>query len=169
MSLIGTVANYGGKQPSNTQNIKQFVIGNQSTVNWIYKKISNKQTVETPADKTKAVLIDNDLYVSGSIYKSSDKNLKKNIIKIDNNKIDSIINLEPVEFIFKEDINEKKHFGLIAQDIEIIYPELVIEENGKKSVNYIELIPLLLSKIKKQEIEMNELREKMNAIINKLN
>jgi len=33
MSLIGTVANYGGKQPSNTQNIKQFVIKNQSTVN----------------------------------------------------------------------------------------------------------------------------------------
>lgn len=38
MSLIGTVANYGGKQPSNTQDIKQFVVGaGGSYVVWIYK------------------------------------------------------------------------------------------------------------------------------------
>jgi len=51
----------------------------------------------------------------------------------------------------------KKHFGLIAQDLQEIYPDLVYEnDNGYLSVNYIEIIPLLIQSIKelKEEIDV---------------
>ena len=39
MSIISTVANYGGRQPSNNQNIKQFVVSpTVSHSDWIFSK-----------------------------------------------------------------------------------------------------------------------------------
>jgi hypothetical protein len=35
------VANYGGRQPDNTQNIKQFTTTPYGIIDWVYKKISN--------------------------------------------------------------------------------------------------------------------------------
>ena len=158
MSLIGTVANYGGRQPSNNQNIKQFVISGANAIVWIYKKLASGLKIITPSDNKNPVLIDNDLYVNGSIYNPSDINLKKNIEPISENKKKLLAELEPVEFEFKN--NDKKHYGFIAQDIELLYPELVNKNDiGYKTINYIELIPILLSKIKDMQKEIDNLKE----------
>lgn len=168
MSIFSNVANYGGRQSDNTQNIKQFVVSSDSQVIWIYKRLPNGIIVQTPADKSKPVLINNDLYVNGSIYNPSDKNLKKNIKSIED-KSSSIINLEPVEFNYKDDKTQKKHLGFIAQDVEKIYPELVTNnQNNLKSINYIELIPLLVLHIKKQQKEIDELRDNVNQLNNSI-
>jgi len=56
----------------------------------------------------------------------------------------------------KSQMFQKKHFGLIAQELQAVYPELVYQEdNGYLSVNYTELIPVLIQSIKelKQEID----------------
>jgi hypothetical protein len=164
MSLIGTVANYGGKQPSNTQNIKQFVIGiNNNQVNWVYKNI-NGMKVQTPANSESPVYISGDLYVVNSIFNTSDRLLKDNIIDIPEIKIKDILNLNPIEFTFKADINQKKHYGFIAQEVEKIYPELVTSSYFTKSVNYIELIPLLLSKMKSMQNEIDDLKQNLAAL-----
>jgi hypothetical protein len=69
--------------------------------------------------------------------------------------------LQKKRFEFKKD--NKKHYGFIAQDIEKIYPELVNNnEVGYKTVNYIELIPLLLSKIKDMQKEIDNLKEHLH-------
>ena len=168
MSLVSTVANYGGRQPDNIQNIKQFVVGIGNQVLWVYKRLQNGIIVQTPADQFKPVLINNDLYVNGSIYNSSDKNLKKNIQHITDDKSNNIKNLEPVEFNYKDDNTQRKHLGFIAQDVEKIYPELVTDsQNNVKSINYVEFIPLLVLKIQNQQKEIDELREQIN-ILNKI-
>lgn len=162
MSLIGTVANYGGKQPSNNQNVKQFVVSGGNIVAWIYKKLVSGLKVITPSNNKSPVLIDNDLYINGSIYNPSDVNLKKNIRPVLNVQKNFLMDLEPVEFEFKD--NNKKHYGFIAQDMELLYPELVNENNiGYKTINYIELIPILLSKMKDMQKEIDEL--KGNSIV----
>jgi hypothetical protein len=165
MSLVSTVANYGGKQPDNTQNIKQFVVGIGSQVLWVFKRLANGLIVQTPADRFKPVLINSDLYVNGSIYNPSDKNLKQNIEPITDDKSNSIINLEPVKFNYKDDKEQRKHLGFIAQDVEKIYPELVTGSlNNVKSINYVEFIPLLVLKIQNQQKEIDELREQINEL-----
>jgi hypothetical protein len=164
MSLVSTVANYGGKQPTNTQNIKQFVVGANNAVVWIYKRLANGQTVQTPADSKRAVYINNDLYVTGSIFNPSDQILKENI-EIINNESNKLFDLNSVKYVFKSDKDKKPHYGFIAQEIEKIYPELVNNNGlGYKSVNYIEIIPLLLSKMKDMQSEIDELKTQIETI-----
>jgi hypothetical protein len=166
MSIISTVANYGGKQPSYTQNIKQFVVSpTVSQADWIFSKISATGEISiTPANKTKSVYIYTDLYVNGSIFNTSDKNHKEEIEQISDSKIENLFNLEPVEYKFKTDAKKIVHYGLIAQDVEKFYPELVNDSNlGFKTVNYIELIPMLLLKMKNMQKEIDELKEQMAA------
>ena len=110
MSIISTVANYGGKQPSYTQNIKQFVVSpTVSQADWVFSKVSTYgQIYITPANRTKSVYIYTDLYVNGSIYNTSDKNHKENIELISDSKIEKLLDLEPVEYKLKTD-NKKKN------------------------------------------------------------
>ena len=160
MSGNSQTANYSGRQPDNTQNIKQFTTTDVGIANWIYKKLSNSNTsVITPSNQNKTVLIPKDLLVLGSINNPSDINLKNNIQQIDNNNFNK---LNPVSFEYKNDIQQKKHFGLIAQELEAIYPELVSNNTGFKSVNYIELIPIILSQMKYMQQEIDKLKEELN-------
>ena len=168
MSIISSVSNYGGKQPSNTQNIKQFVISpTLSQADWIFSKITPTSEIYiTPSNKTKSVYIYKDLYVNGSIYNTSDKNHKEQIEPISNSKIEKLFDLEPVEYKFQSDNKKKKHYGLIAQDVEDVYPELINDSNlGFKTLNYMELIPLLLSKMKNMQKEIDELRDELREQI----
>ena len=51
---------------------------------------------------------------------------------------------------------DKKHFGLIAQELQTIYPELVVKgQDGYLGVNYIELVPILIRSIQElsQKVE----------------
>jgi lipopolysaccharide export LptBFGC system permease protein LptF len=162
MSLFSTVANYGGKQPTNTQNIKQFVVGANGAVVWVYKRLPNGQTVQTPDDSKRAIYIASDLYVAGSIYNPSDKKLKENI-EVINDESKNLFDLNSVKYVLKSD--KKEHYGFIAQEMENIYPELVNTNSlGYKSINYIELIPLLLSKMKNMQNEIDELKTQMESI-----
>lgn len=161
MSIISTSANYGGRINDNQQYIKQFFISTTGISSWIYQRLSSGLVVQTLADKTKPVLIDNDLIVTGSIYNSSDEKLKKNVLNIEDNIIDNLFVLNPIHYTYKNDSKQKKHFGLIAQEVEKIFPELVENNNvsGYKSVNYQELIPIIIAKMKIIQNEIDEIKK----------
>ena len=163
--LFSSTPNYSGRQGDNTQGIKQFVTSSAGVVDWIYKTISGSTTkVITPYDQTKTVMIPKDLLVLGSINNPSDINLKDNIEKIN---IDDFNKLNPVSFTFKDDEKNKKHYGFIAQELETVYPELVTNtELGFKSVNYIEMIPILLSQMKNMQMEIDKLKEDIHKMKN---
>jgi len=159
--LYSTTPNYGGRQGDNVQNIKQFVSSGYGAVTWVYKQFSNT-TVITPGDQTKTVLIPKDLIVLGSINNPSDNILKENIETIDST---DLLKLNPVKFQFKNDNKHKNHFGLIAQELETVYPELVSNNSiGFKTVNYIELIPILISQIKTMQNDIDTLKDELNEI-----
>lgn len=53
--------------------------------------------------------------------------------------------------------SQDKQIGVIAQDVEKVFPELVITDgDGMKSVNYIGLIPVLIEAIKEQQIQIDK-------------
>jgi hypothetical protein len=163
--VYSTTPNYSGRQGDNIQNIKQFVTSTVGIVNWIYKTLTvSTAKVITPQDQTKTVMIPNDLLVLGSINNPSDIILKDNIEQIN---IDDFNKLNPVSFTFKDDEKNKKHYGFIAQELETVYPELVTNtELGFKSVNYIEMIPILLSQMKNMQMEIDKLKEEIHQIKN---
>jgi hypothetical protein len=166
MALLGTINNFGGKIPAQQQVIKQFVLAaDNNQAYWYYKKLSSGLIVQTPVDAKKPVYISNDLYVTGSIFNTSDINLKENIKMLNLDRTKELFNINPVEFSFKSDIKKTIHYGFIAQEIEKIYPELIGSNNlGYKTVNYLEIIPILLSKMKLMQTEIDELKNKLETI-----
>lgn len=88
----------------------------------------------------------------------SDLNLKTNVRVIENgfNLLEPLI---PVSFNWKD--TGIHSFGLIAQEIEKIYPELVCTNDlGVKSVAYSPIIAMLISAIKELKQEIDELKGK---------
>jgi hypothetical protein len=160
MSIVSQVANYGGRISDFQQGIKQFYVSSTSVADWIYKKLPTGLMVITPSTNKIPVLINNDLIVTGSIYNTSDARLKENIKELTEDEVDNLLKLNPICYTFKYDNSKKPHYGVLAQDIEKIYPELVEEKNyGYKTVNYQELIPIMLLKMKNMQTEIDELKE----------
>ena len=101
-------------------------------------------------------------------YYSSDKRLKDNIIRIENP-------LEKVSKIggYTYDWNDKqntyevgsKDFGVIAQEIQEVLPELVTErDNGYLAVKYEKIVPLLIESIKELKQEVDEIKQKCDCL-----
>jgi hypothetical protein len=88
---------------------------------------------------------------------ASDLTLKTNIQSI-SNPIDKILQINGVTFNWRE--SNKPSVGIIAQEIEKVFPELVQGENPK-TVNYNGLIGLLIEAIKEQQTEINNLKDKL--------
>ena len=88
----------------------------------------------------------------------SDREFKKNIIHIDNS-IEVLQQIDGVEFQWVD--SDKKSYGVIAQELEKILPELV-EGTTKKSVNYSGLIAFLINAVKTLDNRVTELEKVIN-------
>ena len=90
-------------------------------------------------------------------YTRSDIRLKSNIEDLTDNDLDKLKKVVPKSYNFKND--NGKHFGFIAQELEKQFPNLVsTDTEGMKSVNYLEMIPLLLHKINDLERKLDEIK-----------
>lgn len=72
-----------------------------------------------------------------------------------------LMNLRPVTFHYKSDPSQTKQYGLIAEEVAKVFPDLVVRgQNGDlESVQYHELAPMLLNELKKQRAEFIALRD----------
>jgi hypothetical protein len=89
----------------------------------------------------------------------SDERIKINIKTIEN-ALDKTLLLRGVEYNDFRIEPERKRIGLIAQEVELIVPEVVRtdDETGLKSIEYQNLVGLLVEAIKDQQKQINELK-----------
>jgi len=61
--------------------------------------------------------------------------------------------LRPVTFRYKQDAQGQRQYGLIAEEVAKVYPELVVRgaKGEVESVQYQELIPMLLNEVQHQQ------------------
>ena len=71
--------------------------------------------------------------------------------------------LKPVRFIYNHDRNGRKRYGLIYEDTVDVVPDICHDEDGMKSVNYIDLIPMLLKEIQSLRQRVAELEDKQKG------
>src|SRR5262249_37292997 len=109
---------------------------------------------------------DNGTVIAGSC--SSDARLKHSITPFPH-LLDKLVQLQPVHFFWRADEFKERHFGtkpsfgLIAQEVEKVLPELVsTDEQGYKAVNYSKLPLLSLQAIKELKAENDTLKRKLN-------
>jgi hypothetical protein len=94
----------------------------------------------------------------------SDRRLKNTIVSLDSAVISNYLNLRPVNYYWNDGSdNNHKQYGLIAQEVEILFPEMVSTANDSmqtKSMNYQALHALSLKVIQSQQAEIEELKKK---------
>ena len=90
---------------------------------------------------------------------TSSRRYKDNIADLDIN-TENIYGLRPVSFDWKS--NGESDFGLIAEEVHDILPELVVYKDGDipEAVKYKQLSVLMLEELKKLRAEVKELKEK---------
>ena len=66
--------------------------------------------------------------------------------------------LNTYSYYFKDDTSEnrKRVFGILAQEIEPILPELIDTSHGNMLVDYNQFIPFLINAIKEQQVQIEE-------------
>jgi hypothetical protein len=86
---------------------------------------------------------------------------KENVKSIDSTR--NLLDLNPVTFNYKSELEKITHYGLIAEEVEKVLPELVVyDEDGlAESVKYHEMPALLLAEIKKLRLELDELKSRI--------
>ncbi len=138
-----------------------------------------------------------DVYTTGTYY-GSDQKLKRNIQDF-SRAMDIINQLHPKQYDFRHDGNYKlmnlpqgNHYGLIAQDVEKVLPNLVKDtkfDAGKaipfkpsdskneteqkpknseiidfKALNYTELIPIMIKGMQEQEQTISQLQQQVSEL-----
>ena len=129
---------------------------------------SSPYTVPTPTGTGSPVLSDSPTFtgtvVAPDFNTTSDSSLKENVEPI----LDglSIINkLKPVSFDWIE--SGQKAYGLIAQEVEEVLPEVVhTSESNIKSIGYSQLISFLIKSVQQQEFIIADLKERIQILEN---
>ena len=137
-----------------------------------------------------------DVYVTGNIsapilITPSDYRLKKDVKAVSTSCLDNVLDMSVVEYKYKQReletvgdtsvakgkraawydeqsaVMTNKHYGFVAQELQEIYPDLVVEgDDGYLGVNYIEIIPLLVRSIQELNAKVEQY-ENGNAPIKK--
>ncbi len=94
---------------------------------------------------------------TGTSGACSDIRYKKNITQLSSS-LANLLRIQGVNYFWRADefpqnkFNSEKQIGFIAQDIEKIYPEVVLtDKEGYKSIDYSRLTPVLVEAIKEQQ------------------
>jgi hypothetical protein len=135
-----------------------------------------------------AGLFNGDVGATGNYFIVSDKRIKTNIEPLQNS-LQKLMQIEGVSYDYntsqfsKYSLNPRKNIGLIAQNVELFFPELVVEKNigttntGRnstgtvesmkiKTVNYDGLIPVIIEAMKEQQ-KMIENQQKQIELLMK--
>jgi hypothetical protein len=133
-------------------------------------------------------------YVNGtltanSLVTPSDIRLKDNVLSlsdIDEGKtLENLLGLNVIEYSYKSrpvpeaeadtlstsrsdlGLEEERHYGLSAQELQKIFPVLVKEgQDGYLGVNYVELVPLLIRSIQELKAELDDVRDERKIEVN---
>ena len=111
--------------------------------------------------------------IANNFAQTSDRRLKENINNL-NYGLSEILNIKPVSYQMINDGKDTVHLGLIAQEVELIIPEIVNkadDKNQTRSMRYAELVPVLIKATQEQQMlidQQNKQIIELQLLVNKL-
>lgn len=103
------------------------------------------------------------IFAQNPLDTPSDKRLKKDIKDMDYG-LAEILSMRPVTYHWKKGDTKRVNLGLIAQEVEIIVPEIVKKADDEiqtRSMRYAELIPVLIKATQEQQILIEQQQASM--------
>jgi hypothetical protein len=121
---------------------------------------------------------------TGTWSSLSDGKFKNNIAKLEEGTVGKLMQLKPSTYTLKTEeykfmnLPEGSQYGFVAQDIEQVFPTLVVNSShpgeqgvggnsapiNYKAVNYIGLIPILTKAIQEQQTTINDLKSEIELL-----
>ena len=150
-------------RPNSTgNNAAIFKMTAGTNYNWRWQDDATTPVVFMQLSQSNSSLsVKGDIIAYGS---PSDERYKENIKPIES-ALDKVTKLQGVTFDWKKSDNLldiKEDIGFIAQDVQKVVPELVREnEDGKLSLRYQGITPILLEAIKELKAEIEELKKQI--------
>jgi hypothetical protein len=116
------------------------------------------QNLYTFCNLTASTFYGSNYYADGTqLANSSDRRLKKDIVAM-SNALEKINALTGIYFTRKDDPTHKRHVGFIAQELERVFPDIVVTDGeGMKSVKYDSIHVAILEAIKELDAELDSL------------
>jgi hypothetical protein len=102
------------------------------------------------------------VYSLNGTIQTSDIRLKSNVADLKYG-LNEVLKLRPVFYSWKTDL-KKRRVGFIAQEVQEIVPEVVVNEDDNLGMNYGELVPVLVNAIQEQQLKINALEEKIKKL-----
>ena len=129
---------------------------NSNTSTMVLQGTNGRVGVNTEAPSTT-------FHVNGTITESSFRAMKTNISNM-KNMLPAVLQMQGVKFDFKEKDKGKDNYGFIAEDVDKILPNLVSHDaEGKaQGIQYTKMTAVLLEAIKEQQVQIDELKAKLN-------
>lgn len=105
------------------------------------------------------LIVNGAFHTATPAFEYSDERLKENIKRLQNFNINDI---NVYSYNYKENIKDLEldnelHFGVRAQELQKIYPNLVIDSGDYLSVNYNQLLPILIETLQNQNKKIESL------------
>jgi hypothetical protein len=101
--------------------------------------------------------------IGGDVVVSSDARLKANIVSLGST-LAKLLLIDGKSYTMKK--NGKQKIGVLAQDIQKVFPELVTtDDKDMLAVNYQGLVPVLINALKEQQSEIDELKEMFKEFV----
>ena len=167
-------------------NIAYGVYGIASTNTTSYGSVGVYGSNASTGNSRYAGYFNGDLAYTGSFFKVSDVRFKEDIRDIEN-ALDRLVKIKPKEYRFKKidgyTLPTGKQVGMIAQELEKEFPELIKHSKVLKNpndnttsndneeylmVNYVDLIPYIIKGIQEQQILIDSLNNKINFLTTNL-
>ncbi len=147
-NLTANIANFINVTDDTTSNVTVYPIFANATSGAITEQVSSTKLTFNPSTG---------LLTSTDYNSSSDMTLKQDITPIQN-PLDIISQLTGFGFTWKD--SKQKAYGLSAQEVEKVIPEIVKDRpDGTKGINYMNLTAFLIEAIKDLKQEITELKK----------
>lgn len=103
------------------------------------------------------------------VYHGSSRKYKKDITSVTAKEAQKILKLNPVTFVYKDDEEEALQYGLIAEEVYKLYPEMIGMKKGEvDSMHYEQLWAPLIKIVQMQDTRIKQLEESLKMQNNTL-
>ncbi len=191
-NLFGADSTIGADMSFGALDVSYSALGNQINaalfdVVPVFENVAPKDGLTAAYGALSGFWVLNGIPVSTEPDLTSDSRLKKNVKTYDGG-LATILGLRPVRFDWREDkcpdsfLNEyrepdtkdgypgkiKRQYGLIAQEVELLAPDLVGERKMYKEtyklIRYEKIVPILISAVQEQQEEIEGLKREIKTL-----
>lgn len=148
--------------PWTSQGYLTSAVTSVSTGNGLSGSITSTGTLTMSGSYTGTFSVTGSITSSGNVTAFSDRKLKDNLEKI-GDALAKVRQLTGYTYTRKDLADKtKRHTGVIAQDVELVLPEAVEENNGIKGVAYGQMMGLVFEAIKELDDKLEEIKKQLN-------